>query len=173
MLDLAFEKEKEVIGIGKIGDIFNHRGFTLETHTCNNDDGIKQTIKQIQRNFSGIIFTNLVDFDMEFGHRNDTIGYAKALERFDSYLPNIIDSLKNEDLLILTADHGCDPTTKGTEHTREYTPLLVYSPSASNARNLRTRSSFADIGSTIAEYLELPELKTGKSFLIDVYSHLS
>ncbi len=168
LLDLAFENGKEVIGIGKIGDIFNHRGLTEETHTCNNDDGIKQTIEQIKRNFTGLIFTNLVDFDMQFGHRNDAIGYANALQQFDSYLPEIINSLKKEDILILTADHGCDPTTKGTDHTREYVPLLVYSHAASKSGNLGTRTSFADIGSTIAEYLELPELKSGKSFLDEI-----
>lgn len=168
MLDLAYETGFDVIGIGKIGDIFDHRGITGEVHTSNNSDGIKQTIHYIRKKFSGIIFTNLVDFDMQFGHRNDTIGYYTALKEFDNSLPELIDSLQDRDILILTADHGCDPTFKGTDHTREYVPLLVYSKKFSRHNNLGTRRSFADIGATVAEYLDLPELKTGKSFLKEV-----
>lgn len=169
LLDLAFEGRYDVVGIGKIGDIFAHRGFTNEVHTRDNKNGLQETIDHIKKEFKGIIFTNLVDFDMLYGHRNDVKGYAKALKQFDDVLPKIIKELKAEDILIITADHGCDPTFKGTDHTREYVPLLVYNKNFTKNSNLGTRLSFADIGATIAEYLHLPKLTSGQSFLKELY----
>lgn len=164
LLDIAVENNLEVIGIGKIGDIFGHKGLTEEIHTSDNTEGIKETIKYLKKDFYGIVFTNLVDFDMKFGHRNDIRGYADALERFDNSLPEILISLKDTDILIITADHGCDPTVTGTDHTREYVPLLVYKNNQSFTKSLGTRRTFADAGATIAEALDMPRLKTGTSF---------
>ena len=168
ILDLVLENEFTVIGIGKTGDLFGHRGFTKEIHTKNNNDGIKQTIKYINESFSGVIFTNLVDFDTKFGHRNDPIGYAKALKEFDNSLPGILDSLKKNDILLITADHGCDPTTLGTDHTREYVPLLVYGKNLNKPKPLGTRKTFADVGNTIADYLKINKLNNGNSFWKDI-----
>lgn len=168
LLDLAVEQGFAVIGIGKIGDLFGHRGLTEEAHTSDNNEGIKQTIECVKRDFSGIIFTNLVDFDMKFGHRNDVIGYANALTEFDNYLPCLLNSLKKKDILIITADHGCDPTTIGTDHTREYVPLLVYGKNLAAPISLGARDAFADAGATIIEYLNLRPLSVGKSFYRDV-----
>lgn len=165
LLSYAKEKGLDVIGVGKIEDIFCGEGITYATHTKSNEDGIDQTIKLMKEESHGIIFTNLVDFDMKWGHRNDPESYGKGLEVFDSYLPAIIDALKEEDILFITADHGCDPTAPGTDHTREYVPLLVYKKELGEVINLGTRESFADIGQTIAEYLELPSLPIGTSFL--------
>ncbi len=164
LLDLAVENNLEVVGIGKIGDIFAHRGLTEEIHTSCNRDGVNQTIECMKRAFSGIIFTNLVDFDMQYGHRNDIIGYADALALFDDMLPGILRSLGAGDTLIITADHGCDPTVTGTDHTREYAPILVYSAGFKKQGSLGERESFADVGATVAECLSLPPLKNGKSF---------
>ena len=168
LLDLAVKKKLPVIGIGKIGDLFAHRGLTEEIHISNNTDGIKKTIASIKEEFSGIIFTNLVDFDTKFGHRNDTEGYADALKNFDSYLPEIIEALQKDDILIITADHGCDPTTSGTDHTREFVPILVYGRNLGTPGNLGVRSTFADIGASIVEYLNLDNVLCGKSFWKDI-----
>ena len=168
LLDLAVKKKLPVIGIGKIGDLFAHRGLTEEIHIANNTDGIKKTIASIKEESSGIIFTNLVDFDTKFGHRNDTEGYADALKNFDSYLPEIIEALQKDDILIITADHGCDPTTSGTDHTREFVPILVYGRNLGTPGNLGVRSTFADIGASIVEYLNLDNVLSGKSFWKDI-----
>lgn len=165
LLDLAVEDKIKVVGIGKIGDIFSHRGLTEEIHTRDNSDGIKKTINCIKRGSYGIIFTNLVDFDMNYGHRNDVIGYAKALKEFDIHLPEILYLLNDADILIITADHGCDPTTNSTDHSREYVPLIVYGRKFIKPRSLGIRKSFADIGATVAESLGLPPLNHGTSFL--------
>ena len=168
LLDYACEKGYDVIGVGKIGDIFNNRGITESVHIYDNMDGVDKTIELIKNQSKGIIFTNLVDFDMLYGHRNDVEGYAKALEEFDSRIPEILKELKKEDILIITADHGCDPTTKGTDHSREYVPLLVYGKNIKNNINLHTRSSFADVAKTVAEYLEINEDISGESFLKEI-----
>ncbi|MDA3732487.1 phosphopentomutase [Niameybacter massiliensis] len=169
LLVYAKEKGLDVIAVGKIEDIFAGQGVTYATHTKSNEDGIKQTIDLIKKDSHGLIFTNLVDFDMKWGHRNDWENYGKGLEEFDRYLPEIMAAMKEDDLLIITADHGCDPTTPGTDHTREYVPLLAYSKQLKEGRDLGTRNSFADIGQTVCEIFGLQPLKIGESF----YSQLS
>ncbi|MGL6174290.1 MAG: phosphopentomutase [Cellulosilyticaceae bacterium] len=154
----------DVIGIGKIEDIFAGQGITEAIHTKSNEDGILTTIKAIKDESKGIIFTNLVDFDMKWGHRNDYIGYGKGLEEFDCYLPRILEEMNDEDILFITADHGCDPTTPGTDHTRECVPLLVYGKQIKQGKDLGIRKSFADIGQTISEMFNLPSLPVGESF---------
>lgn len=168
VLDRLKEKGLPVVGIGKIGDIFAHRGLTEELHTTGNEEAIRTTLKCMREKSEGLVFTNLVDFDMLYGHRNDAPGYASALERFDSTLPEIISALKKTDMLIITADHGCDPGFRGTDHTREYVPLLVYVPGPGSAHGLGTRESFADIASTIAEIFSLKGFRGGRSFLKEV-----
>ena len=164
MLDVLKENNKEVIAIGKIGDLFSQRGITKEIHTKGNEDGINKTIEEIQKETEGIIFTNLVDFDMLYGHRNNIEGYAKALEYFDTKLPIIIEKMKDEDLLIITADHGNDPSTPSTDHSREYIPILIYGNEIKENINIGTRETYADIGQTILDVLKMPLLKEGKSF---------
>jgi phosphopentomutase len=168
LLDHIKSNGKSVYAIGKIEDIFNKKGITDIVHSTNNNDGIDATIKAMKKDFEGLIFTNLVDFDMLYGHRNDPDGYAKALSFFDQRFPDIIDCLKDEDILILTADHGCDPTTKSTDHSREHIPILVYGKNIKRNNNLGTRSSFADIASTIKEYLEITGDIEGQSFLNEI-----
>lgn len=167
ILETMEKKGKTTIGIGKIEDIFCNVGITNSNHTTNNVDGIKATIEELKNGNDDLIFTNLVDFDMLYGHRNDAKGYANALEFFDSKLPEIMSALKDEDLLIITADHGCDPTTKGTDHTREYIPAIIYGKNIVS-KDLGTRNSFADIGATIYEYLELGKWNIGQSFLSEI-----
>ncbi len=157
-----------VIGIGKIGDIYGHSGLTEEIHTKDNMDGIDKTIAAIKEIKKGLIFTNLVDFDMLYGHRNDVKGYANALIEVDSRLPEIMRMLKDSDMFIITADHGCDPTTSSTDHSREYVPLLVYGKKLKSGINLGTRKTFADIGQTIAEIFDIGRMNNGSSFLKEV-----
>ena len=168
ILDLAKEKGMNVTAIGKIEDIFEHRGMTRTDHTTNNNDGIEKTILYTKEEFEGILFTNLVDTDMIYGHRNDVEGYAKALEYFDSKLPEIMDAMHDDDILFITADHGCDPTTPSTDHSREYTPLLVYGKHIKEGVDLGVRKSFADIGQTISDYLGLGAHFEAESFLKDI-----
>ncbi|WP_028991845.1 phosphopentomutase [Thermoanaerobacter thermocopriae] len=165
ILDMLKEAGYEVFAIGKIEDIFAGQGITGKNHTTNNDEGITATIKAMDEVNDGLIFTNLVDFDMLYGHRNDVEGYAKALKNFDDRLPEIMEKLTKEDLLIITADHGCDPATESTDHSREYVPLLVYSPLMKHGVNLGVRSTYADIAATIAEVFEVGSTKHGTSFL--------
>jgi len=165
VLDLVKKAGLEVISIGKIEDIFNGQGITKAIHTKNNMEGIDITIKTLSEETEGIIFTNLVEFDSTWGHRNDVVGYANGLLAFDTKLPEILASLKETDVLIMNADHGCDPTTEGTDHTREYIPLLVYGKQLQQGVNLGTRQSFADIGQTIAALLGVEALSEGNSFL--------
>jgi len=155
---------KTVLGIGKISDIFNQSGVTSSIHTVSNLDGIHKTIDAINDEFSGLIFTNLVDFDSKYGHRRDPKGYAFAIEEFDRGLTEIIRSLKKEDVLILCADHGNDPTHPGWDHTREYIPILVYGEKICQNVDLGTRSTFADIGATIADLLDVKPTVIGTSF---------
>ena len=171
MLDKAVKKGYEVVGVGKIGDIFAHRGLTREIHASNNRDGVLKTIESIREDFKGIIFTNLIDFDMKYGHRNNPEGYAEALESFDKSLPEIVDALKAGDVIIITADHGCDPTTLSTDHSREYVPLLVFGKKLNKPGSLGIRNSFADIGATVSEALLESKLDKGESFftLTDYY----
>lgn len=164
VLDQVKKAGREVISIGKIEDIFNGKGITKAIYTKSNIDGIDATIKAIQQQSEGIIFTNLVEFDSTWGHRNDILGYANGLLTFDKKLPEILMNLKDTDVLIINADHGCDPTTPGTDHTREYIPLLVYGKQLRQGVDLGTRKTFADIGQTIADLLEVEKVTEGNSF---------
>ena len=164
MLDVISENGKQVIAIGKIEDLFSGRGITKAIHTNGNADGIEKTIEEIKNDTEGLIFTNLVDFDMLYGHRNNIEGYAKALEYFDSKLPIIIENMKDTDILIITADHGNDPSTPSTDHSREYIPIIIYGKQIKENVNIGTRETYADIGATILDILQMPLLSTGKSF---------
>jgi phosphopentomutase len=164
LLDKMKERGLDVVGIGKIPDIFCKSGVTEEIHTVSNMNGVDKTLESIKRDSKGLIFTNLVDFDMLYGHRNDIEGYARALEDFDARLPEIYSSLREDDCLMLSADHGNDPTTPSTDHSREYVPILAYSPRLSREINLGTRATLADIGQTIAENFGF-RLGVGESFL--------
>jgi phosphopentomutase len=153
-----------VVGVGKIYDIYGGSGVTKGVHTDGNMDGVDKTLACMQEVEKGLIFTNLVDFDMLYGHRNDPHGFAKAIEAFDARLPEILRQMRADDLLLITADHGCDPTTPGTDHSRETVPLLVYGPNLKQGVNLGVRSTFADLGATIAERHGVPGPKLGESF---------
>ncbi len=155
----------DVIAIGKISDIFNGEGITDAVRTVDNMDGVDQLLRVMEREFHGMSFLNLVDFDALYGHRRDPIGYGKALEAFDARLPEIMERLHEEDLLIITADHGNDPIAPGTDHTREYVPLLAYSPSFTSGGNMPVNETFADIGATIAQNFDVKAPPYGKSFL--------
>ena len=157
----------DVVCIGKIASIYDSLGVTRDLTAKNNQQSIDQTISALEQNTRGLIFSNLVDFDMLYGHRRDTEGYARALEHFDSSVPYIEAAMRDGDLMIITADHGNDPTFPGTDHTREYAPLLVYGKSARPGVNLGTRASLADIGQTVAENFGL-KLTAGESFLAQV-----
>ncbi len=154
----------ETISIGKVASIYSEEGFHQKIKATDNPSIFAATVKEAERKFRGLVFANLVDFDMLYGHRRDPKGYAKEIEWFDSVLPQLLQALGPEDLLLLTADHGNDPTFPGSDHTREYVPLIAYRPSA-KGKNLGTRSTFADIGATILEALQCEEkLPIGKSF---------
>ncbi|MBI3399426.1 MAG: phosphopentomutase [Deltaproteobacteria bacterium] len=168
VLDKLKAKYIPVVGIGKIGDIYGHRGLTQEIHTKDNMDGIDKIIDTMEQINKGLIFTNLVDFDMLYGHRNAVEGYAKALEEVDKRISEIIKLLTDSDMLIITADHGCDPTTPSTDHSREYVPLLVYGKKLKHSINLGTRKTFADVGQTIAHIFNVEKMKNGNSFLSDI-----
>src|SRR5262249_44454982 len=152
---------------GKIASIYDSVGVTEDLTAKNNEQAVDQTINALNASSRGLIFGNLVDFDMLYGHRRDTEGYARALEHFDARLPAIFPAMLDDDLLILTADHGNDPTFRGSDHTREYAPLHVYGKQARPGINLGTRDSLADIGQSIAENFDL-KLANGESFLQDV-----
>lgn len=165
LLDNIKNAGQTVWAVGKIEDIFNKCGITDAVHTESNLDGIDKTIGLLKEDFGGLIFTNLVDFDAKFGHRRDAVGYARAIEEFDGKLPEIVENLKDEDMLILCADHGNDPSYKGFDHTREFVPVMVYGKKMKQGVNLGTLTSFADIGATIGEYLGISYTGAGKSFL--------
>jgi phosphopentomutase len=165
VLDSAKKAGFEVRGVGKIEDIFNQRGITHSVHTHTNNEGIDQTILWLKEDFEGILFTNLVDFDMIYGHRNNVMGYADALKSFDDRLPEILAVLKEGDILMITGDHGCDPTTESTDHSREYTPLLIAGKAVRNGTDLGTRTSFADIAATTAEWIGFKQEFEGTGFL--------
>ena len=167
LLPLLQRNGFEVVCIGKIASIYDSMGVTQDLKAKNNEQSIGQTINALNAESKGLIFSNLVDFDMLYGHRRDPEGYAKALEDFDRHLPEILDALKENDLFIITADHGNDPTFRGSDHTREYAPLLVYGKTAQAGVNLGTRESLADIGQTIAENFGV-KLTDGKSFLSEI-----
>ncbi len=163
------EKGYDVLSVGKIFDIFAGVGFTESQPTVSNADGMDKTIAIARRDFHGLCFVNLVDFDMVYGHRNDVAGYANALTEFDARLGELLPLLREEDLLIITADHGCDPSTPSTDHSREYTPMIAYGNSLRKGVNLGTRDSFADIGATVLEWFGMStEEISGKSFLKEI-----
>jgi phosphopentomutase len=164
LLPALKDEELDVVCIGKIASIYDSMGVTEELTAKNNEQSIDQTIKALNDSTRGLIFSNLVDFDMLYGHRRDTEGYAKALEHFDQRLPEIEAAMRDDDVMMITADHGNDPTFRGSDHTREYAPLLVYGKNARRGVNLGTRESLADIGQTIAENFRL-KLSAGDSFL--------
>ncbi len=169
ILDGLTKKGLSVVAVGKIEDIFCHRGITTVDHTKNNVTGIEATQRFIEKKEGAFIFTNLVDFDMLYGHRNNVEGYGEALEYFDAKLAPLLDALDEGDILMITADHGCDPTYPGTDHTREYIPLLVYGKHVKAGTDLGIRQSFADIGCTIYEYLTGEAWVCGSSFLKDIW----
>ena len=165
MLDVLKSAGKDVIGVGKIEDIFNHRGLTRKDHAAGNPACIDSTIEFLKKDYwSGLLFTNLVDTDMLYGHRNDPEGFARALEEFDRRLIEIIRLLKEDDLLIITADHGCDPCDVSTDHTREYVPLMVWGLGINEGVNLGVRKTFADVAKTTLEALGVPNTMPGTSF---------
>lgn len=169
MADILKEKGFDVISVGKIFDIFAGRGFTESHPTVNNEDGMDKTLEIVKRDFNGLCFINLVDFDMVYGHRNDVEGYARAMTAFDKRLGELLPLLREEDLLIITADHGCDPATPSTDHSREYTPMLAYGNKIKKGVDLGTRESFADIGSTVLEWFGVSSDGIyGKSFLKEI-----
>lgn len=159
MLDQLSKAGKSVIAVGKIQDIFAGKGITEHVYTGGNGEGILRTLEYMEQDFEGLCFVNLVDYDMLYGHRRDVEGYAKALTAFDERLPEIMGKMGPEDLLMITADHGCDPAyTKSTDHTREYVPLLMYGKNIKPG-NLGTRATFADIGATVLQYFKItPEI---------------
>jgi phosphopentomutase len=165
MLDHVKDEGKTVYAVGKISDIFNGQGVSISVHTDNNMDGVDKTLEAIHQEFSGLIFSNLVDFDSKYGHRRDATGYGKALEEFDSRLPEIFSAMKDQDVLILCADHGNDPAHTGWDHTREYVPVMIYGKGVKPGVNLGTRQSFADIGATITDLLKAKNTEIGESFL--------
>lgn len=168
VLDLLKADGQHVIGVGKIEDIFNKQGITEALHTKDNMHGVDVTLDYMKSHKSGLIFTNLVEFDSAWGHRNNVKGYAGGLVDFDNRLPEIMESMTDQDILIINADHGCDPTTASTDHSREYIPLLVYGKDLKAGVDLGTRTTFADIGQTIADILGVKPLEEGTSFKGDI-----
>ncbi|KJS18506.1 MAG: phosphopentomutase [Peptococcaceae bacterium BRH_c4b] len=167
ILNLLHSSGCRVQAVGKIEDIFAGEGITEAVHSSGNPDGMEKTLELIRRQGGGFIFANLVDFDMLYGHRNNPEGYAGALEEFDRKLPDFIMALRDDDMLIITADHGCDPTTSSTDHSREYVPLLVYGRLLRGGVNLGIRETFADVAATIAEIFGITT-GSGKSFLGEI-----
>ena len=168
MLDQLSSAGYDVLAVGKIYDIYAGKGITDTVRTQNNEEGIERLIERMDRDFNGICFVNLVDFDMIYGHRNNVDGYAKALTYFDSQLPRILKGLKEEDVLMITADHGCDPATPSTDHSREYIPLVIYGNNINKGVNVGTRDTFSDIAATILDYFELKPEVDGTSFLGEI-----
>lgn len=163
LLDILKDSGFQVVGVGKIYDIFAGKGLTDWVHTEDNLDGIKKTIEWSKKVKAGMVFTNLVDFDMKYGHRNDPEGYYRALQEFDRFVPDLINTLSEEDILVITADHGNDPTTPSTDHSREYVPVLIYGDRVKPV-NIGVRKSFSDLGQTLAEFFGVGPLKNGESF---------
>ena len=168
VLDNIKESGLDVIAVGKIEDIFNGQGITEAIHTKDNMHGVDETINYIKKDNKGLIFTNLVDFDSKYGHRRDTKGYKEALEEFDARIPEILSVMNDNDILIINSDHGNDPTYKGTDHTREYIPVLIYGKQVKDGVNLGIRGSFADIGATVTDILDVKMPRNGISFKNDI-----
>lgn len=168
MLDFIAESGKATIGVGKIFDIFAGVGVSEQIKSKGNDDGMRITLELANRDFEGLAFVNLVDFDMIYGHRNDIDGYAKATADFDAKLGEFLPLMRKDDLLIITADHGCDPGTESTDHSREYVPMLAYGENIKQGVDLKTRPTFADIAATVTEYLGVDADISGTSFLKEI-----
>jgi phosphopentomutase len=167
VLDKLYAAGLDVWSVGKIDDIFVHRGINRKNHTLGNKESTEITIRLLEEDFTGLLFVNLIEFDMIFGHRNDPKGYYGALKAFDDAIPAIQQRLQEDDLVIVSADHGVDPTTKSTDHSREFVPLLVFGPRVKGV-NLGTRKSFADVGATITENFKLKSPEIGTSFLSEL-----
>jgi len=168
ILDKLKKNDIPVLAVGKIEDIFANKGITESNHTVDNMDSVDALLDFMKQKEKAFIFANLVEFDMIFGHRRNAQGYADALEDFDGRLPEIINTMNENDMLVITADHGCDPTYKGTDHTREYVPLLIYGNKIKQDYNLNTRESFADFAQTTAEVFGIEKLEYGQSFLTEI-----
>lgn len=168
MLDALSGNSFAVIGVGKIKDIFAGVGITDSLKTADNDAGMAETTKLLKRNFSGLAFVNLVDFDMLYGHRNDVAGYTDAMNRFDDWLGGFMNGLHDEDVLLVTADHGCDPSTPSTDHSREYIPILAYGKHIRQNHDIGTRKTFADISATVQEMFALKNQTAGSSFWAEI-----
>lgn len=164
LLDKLRQAGKTVFAVGKIRDIFNGKGVTKSVHTDNNMDGVDKTIGAMKEDFDGFIFTNLVDFDSQYGHRRDPEGYGRCIEEFDARLPEIMAAMKDDDILMICADHGNDPVHSGFDHTREYVPILVYGATVKAGADMGIRKTFADAGATIADILGVEAPSIGESF---------
>jgi len=169
LLDNIVKAGMDVTAIGKINDIFDGHGITKAVHTEDNADGAARTAAAIKENTNGLIFTNLVDFDSKYGHRRDCSGYGHAIEAFDAVLPEIMEAMNDDDLLVLTADHGNDPVHSGWDHTREYVPMVAWGKKISGGKDLGTRDCFADIGATLAEILGVEKTSIGRSFASELF----
>jgi phosphopentomutase len=165
MMDKLLSAGFEVYATGKIDDLFGNRGISVTNHTTNNHDSILATIDFMKTDFQGLLFANLIEFDQIYGHRNDARGYADALEAFDGFIPKILGHLKTDDVVMIVSDHGVDPTTESTDHSREFSPLLVFGNKIKSNVNLGIRGSYADVGATIAEIFSLEPPQIGTSFL--------
>ena len=168
VLDMVSKSGKTMYGVGKIGDIFNQKGLTESVHTVSNMDGVDKTLEAMKMDFEGFIFTNLVDFDSKYGHRRDPEGYGRCIEEFDRRIPELMEALGDEDILMICADHGNDPVAHGTDHTREYVPILVYGKNLKQGVNLGIRESFADAGASVCDFLGIEGPAIGESFLPSV-----
>lgn len=165
MLDQLKEEGYDVISVGKIVDIFAGRGITEFVRTAGNEEGVEKTLEYMEKDFEGLCFINLVDFDMLYGHRNDVDGYAKALTYFDQQIPKILARMREDDVLMITADHGCDPATSSTDHSREYTPFLMVGKPIPSGKDFGTRDGFCDIAATILKLFGLEAACEGESIL--------
>jgi phosphopentomutase len=165
LLECLCDNNLTVSAVGKIVDLFASRGISKSVSTVDNRDGMDKTLTGLAELENGLLAVNLIDFDMAYGHRNDALGFGRALEEFDTWLPQLYAQMRAEDLLIISADHGCDPTTPGTDHTREYVPVLVWSKLMERGVALGDRQSFADISATLADYFNVTGTAAGESFL--------
>ncbi len=166
LLECLTAKGHMVSAVGKIYDLFAGRGVSRSTTTDDNADGMRKTLEELTAlDKKGLLMVNLIDFDMAYGHRKDAIGFGRALEEFDAWLPQLYEKMQTDDLLVISADHGCDPTTQGADHTREYVPVLLWSKSMPFGANLGDRQSFADLGATLAAYFSVPGVVSGESFV--------
>lgn len=165
LLEVLTAQDYIVSAVGKISDLFAGRGISRSTSTVDNTDGMNKILVELSVLEKGLLMVNLIDFDMAYGHRNDAVGFGRALEEFDAWLPRLQEKMQAYDLLVISADHGCDPTTPGTDHTREFVPVLVWSKSMPAGVNLGIRKSFADLGATLASYFGVPRLTAGESFI--------